>query len=74
MESEATSFTVRQLDPEKTYALVRDGQVLGEVNKKTSLALPSTKWQADGSLVISTRLTEPQSFILKAMAATVAAR
>ena len=74
VESEATSFTVRQLDPEKTYALVRDGQVLGEVNKKTSLALPSTKWQADGSLVISTRLTEPQSFILKAMAATLAAR
>ena len=74
VESEATSFTVRQLDPEKTYALVRDGQVLGEVNKKTSLALPSTKWQADGSLVTSTRLTEPQSFILKAMAATLAAR
>jgi hypothetical protein len=74
VESEATSFTVRQLDPEKTYVLVRDGQVLGEVNRKSNLALPNAKWQTDGSLVISTGLTEPQSFILQARAATLAAR
>ena len=72
--SKSTSFTVHQLDPAKSYALVRDGQVLGEVNAQTGLALPNTQWQADGSLVISTALTEPQSFVLKATAAMLAAR
>ena len=74
VKSEATSFTVRQLDPDKSYALVKDGQALGEVNAKTALALPSAQWQADGSLLINTELTEPQSFILKATAGPVATR
>ena len=72
--STSTSFTVHQLDHDKSYALIRDGQVLGEVNAQTGLALPNTQWQADGSLLISTKLAESQSFVLKAMAATLAAR
>jgi hypothetical protein len=47
---------------------------LGEVNAQTGLALPNTQWQADGSLLISTKLAEPQSFVLKVMAVTLAAR
>ena len=66
VESEATSFTVRQLDPAKTYTLIRDGQVLGEISANRGSALPNTKWQSDGSLRITTGLDEPHSFVLKA--------
>ena len=72
--STSTSFTVHQLDRNKSYKLIKDGQVLGEVNAQMGLAIPDTQWQADGSLVISTGLAQSQSFILKATAATLAAR
>jgi hypothetical protein len=72
--SMSTSFTVHQLDRNKSYNLIKDGEVLGEVNAQRGLAIPDTQWQADGSLVISTGLTQSQSFVLKAMVATLAAR
>jgi hypothetical protein len=62
------------LDRNKRYTLIKDGEVLGEVNAQRGLAIPDTQWQADGSLVISTGLTQSQSFVLKAMVATLAAR
>jgi len=74
VKSEATSFTIRQLDPAKTYSLIRDGQVLGEVSGGGGSALPHTEWQADGSLRITTGLDEPHSFVLKAKSSKVAAR
>jgi hypothetical protein len=74
VKSEATSFTVRQLDPMKTYSLTRDGQLLGEINGSRGSALPRTEWQSDGSLRITTGLAEPHSFVLKATSTNLAAR
>jgi len=74
VKSEATSFTVRQLDPAKTYSLIRDGQVLGEISGSRGTALPRTEWQADGSLRITTGLREPHSFVLKTKSTNVATR
>ena len=74
VESDATSFTVRQLDPAKTYSLIRDGQALGEVSRSGDAVLPDTEWQDDGSLRITTRLDGPRSFVLKAMSSELAVR
>lgn len=74
VKSEAASFTVRQLDPAKTYSLIRDGKVLGEISHSGGSALPRTEWQPDGSLRITTGLDEPHSFVLQGKATRVAAR
>lgn len=73
VETDTSSFTVRQLDPAKTYTLIKDGQVLGDIIASESSALSDTKWQADGSLRISTSLTKPHSFVLKATSTNPAA-
>ena len=64
LKNETGSFTVRQLDTDKTYMLIRDGQVLGSINKSKGLSPSGTKWQADGSLRVTTELGEPHSFVL----------
>ncbi len=74
VKSESTSFTVRQLDSAKTYSLIRDGKVLGEIRRNSGTALPDTEWQGDGSLRITTGLRESHSFALKAQSSSVAAR
>ena len=63
--SSTVSFTVRQLGTDKTYALLKDGAYLGDISKGGPL--PSgTLWQEDGSLLITTALREPHSFVIKA--------
>ena len=74
VKSETTSFTVRQLDPEKRYVVIRDGKRLGEISRNGEPALPQTAWQPDGSLQITTTLDEPHSFVLKAKATPAAPR
>ncbi len=74
VKSEATSFTVRQLDPMKTYVLIKDGQPLGEIRKSDDTQAPGAEWQADGSLRITTALHGQHSFVLEARTANVAAR
>ena len=69
-----TTFTVHQLDPAKTYSLVRNGKVLGDINGQTGLALPNAAWQSDGSLLVSTDLESPQSFVLMATSVRLTAR
>ena len=73
VKSEATSFTVRQLDPMKTYVLIKDGQPLGEIRRSDHAQAPGAEWQADDSLRITTALHEPHSFVLEARSASVAA-
>ena len=65
VKSEVTSFTVRNLDPKKSYTLLKDGKSLGHIGRTGQLP-PGTKWQADGSLSITTSLQTEQSFVLKA--------
>jgi hypothetical protein len=73
VKSEATSFTVRQLDPVKTYVLIKDGQPLGEIRKSDHTQAPGAEWQADGSMRITTALHGQHSFVLEARSANVAA-
>jgi hypothetical protein len=73
VKSEATSFTVRQLDPMKTYVLIKDGQPLGEIRKSDHTQAPGAEWQADGSVRITTALHGQHSFVLEARSANVAA-
>ena len=66
VKSESTSFTVRQLDPTKTYSLIKDGEGVGEVNQSSGTTPPGADWQEDGSLRIVTGLSSPHSFVLQA--------
>ena len=72
--SESTSFTVRQLDPAKTYSLIKDGKLLGEVNQGRGTAPAGIEWQPDGSLRVGTDLTQAHSFVLKSLPSTLASR
>ena len=72
--SESTSFTVRQLDPMKTYSLIKDGKVLGEVNQGLGTAPAGVEWQPDGSLRVGTDLNQAHSFVLKSVSSTLASR
>jgi len=72
VKSETASFTVRQLDPMKTYALIKDGKPLGEIRKSDHTQAPGAEWQADGSLRITTALHGQHSFVLEARSANVA--
>ena len=74
VKSEATSFTVRQLDPQKSYTLIKDGKSLGEISASKGSTPPRTEWRSDGSLRITTGLDEPHSFVLKATSTNLAAR
>ena len=74
VKSEATSFTVRQMDPKKRYTLIKDGKSLGEISASRESPPPGTEWRPDGSLRITTDLGEPHSFVLKATPTNVAAR
>lgn len=65
VESEVTSFTVRQLDAKKSYVLLKDGKSLGSIGGSDQLPA-GAEWQDDGSLRITTSLQKPHSFILKA--------
>ncbi len=74
VDSEATSFTVRQLDPDKSYTLIRDGRSLGEISGRKRSAPPGGEWQPDGSLRITTELDAPRSYVLQAASTNLAAR
>jgi hypothetical protein len=73
VKSETTSFLVRQLDPLKSYLLIRDGEVLGEISGSRGIVLPGTEWQGDDTLRITTPLRKPHSFVLLAQPVSAAA-
>jgi hypothetical protein len=72
--SEATSFVVRQLDPNKSYTIFKDGNSLGEISAGSGPTPSQTEWQPDGSLQITTGLEEPHSFVVQATSTKLAAR
>jgi len=74
VKSETTSFTVRQLDPNKSYTLIKDGQVLGEISGSSGSMPSQTEWASDGSLRITTGLEEPHSFVVQATSTSLASR
>lgn len=58
------SFVVRQLDPKKTYTVIKDGQSVGELNTKHQPE--STIWRPDGTVLVSTSINAPHTFVLVA--------
>ena len=57
-----TSFVVRQLDPTKSYQMIKDGKPLGELSATHQPA--STTWRDDGTVLISTSIAAPHTFVL----------
>ena len=62
-------FTVRQLDPDKTYTVTRNGKVVGQLDRKTNGHGDdggSMTWREDGSVLMTTDIAKAQTIILSA--------
>src|SRR5882762_4711370 len=62
-------FTVRQLDPTKTYTVTRNKKVLGRLDRRAGGhddGNGSMTWRADGSVLITTEIAKAQTFIFSA--------
>jgi len=75
--AQQVQFTVRQLDPTKTYTVVRNSKVLGQLNRKTAgndSADGAMTWRDDGTALITTGIVKPQTFIFSANPAASSAQ
>jgi len=61
-------FTVRQLDPTRTYTVTENRKVLGHLNSKTrgEDSGASITWRGDGTVLITTMLPDAQTFVIAA--------
>jgi len=62
-------FTVRQLDPAKTYAVTRNGKMVGRLDRKAGgkdRGDGSMTWRDDGTVLITTSIGGAQTFIIAA--------
>ena len=66
VRTEKVNFTITGLSPNSTYDVVRDGQSLGQISRERSTAGEDVRWQPDGTVVISTNLADPHSFVVVA--------
>ena len=64
MAPSTTSFTIRQLSSRTTYALIKDGELLGELTYGIDSTVPGARWTSDDTLRISTALGELHSFVI----------
>ena len=62
--SETASLTIRQLSSGTTYALIKDGELLGELTHGIDSTVPGARWNPDGTLTITTGLPAPHSFVI----------
>lgn len=60
-------FTVRQLDPAKTYEVTKDGKVVGRLDRNAPGRNASLGWGDDGSVVIGTDLAAEHTFVFSAV-------
>jgi hypothetical protein len=58
-------FTVRQLDPSRTYTVTRNGKVVGRLHRKVQGKdeKQSMTWREDGTVLVPTAIAKPQTFI-----------
>ena len=62
-------FTVRQLDPTKTYTVTRNGKVLGRLNPKAGghdNGDGSMTWREADTVLITTGVASAQTFVFSA--------
>jgi hypothetical protein len=64
IKTKETSFVVRQLNPKKTYTVIKDGQPVGELSPKH--APESTAWREDDTVRVATTISAPHTFVLVA--------
>ncbi len=62
-------FTVRQLEPTKTYSVTKNDKVLGHLDRRSggnADGSGSMTWREDGSLLVTTEIAKAQTFIISA--------
>jgi len=62
IKTKEVSFVVRQLEPGKSYTVIKDGQTIGQLSLKQHPA--STIWQDDGTVKVLTSINAPHTFVL----------
>jgi hypothetical protein len=64
VKAQRVSFTVRGLKPDMIYTVVKDGRVQGQISALHGSLGSSVVRRADGTVVVSTTLEEPHSFVV----------
>jgi hypothetical protein len=64
--AQKVSFSIRGLPPGGDYTVVKDGQVEGKVSRKRPAASDQIHWRPDGTVVVTTSLERPHSFVVVA--------
>jgi hypothetical protein len=64
--AQKVNFTIAGLTPNGTYRVVKDGQVLGKISRKSSTAGADVHWQPDDTVTVTTTFAEPHSFVVVA--------
>ena len=59
-----TSYVIQQLDPNKTYTVLKDGRSIGQLSSKAQPA--AMVWRADGTVKVSTSLATRHTFVVSA--------
>jgi len=62
-------FTVRQLDPTKIYTVTKNSKVVGRLDRKAQgndEGHGSMKWREDGTVLVTTTIGNPQTFVFSA--------
>lgn len=67
-------FAVRQLDPAKTYAVIKDGKAVGHLDRTVPNHNASMKWREDGSVLISTDIAAAHTFVFSSVDGAAANR
>lgn len=62
IKAKETSFVVRQLDPKKSYKVIKDGKAVGKLSAEHHPE--SIEWRDDGTVLISTSIASPHTFVL----------
>jgi hypothetical protein len=61
-------FTVRQLDPTKTYTITQNRKIVAHLNRKSGSKDDdaSMSWREDGTVLVTTKIPNAQTFVISA--------
>jgi len=64
--AQKVGFSITGLASSATYSVVKDGQLQGKISRTRSTTGDEYTWRPDGTVAVTTTLTEPHSFVVVA--------
>lgn len=67
VQAARVGFVVRNLDPARTYSVIKDGQELGRISRARPDAVADVSWRPDTTVAVVTEMSVPHSFVFAAV-------